>query len=764
MPTFRPSDSASALRRSPSDQPSPSPEDGSSSQSLFRPGENCWRVERADRIGLLIDGQEYFLAVKEAIERAERTIIILAWDFDSRAGLEFDSNGAATVTVGDLLNRWVRRHAGRRVYALIWDYPMIYGIDREFPPVYGLGWRPHPRIHICYDDAIPVGAAHHQKVVVIDDRIAFCGGLDLTARRWDTCEHKASESRRVANGKSYPPFHDAMMAVSGPAAAALGELARERWRSATGRVLPQPVAARWRRWARSRRPRVTDPWPASLSVSLTDTEVAISRTLPASHPRAAEPQSAPPAAAVREVETMYLDLIRAAERSIYVENQYFTAARLGDALAERLAEPDGPEVVVVLRLLSHGWIEAMTMQRLRTALIVRLRAADRHGRLQVYYPHVAGLDETECLDVHSKLMVVDDRALRIGSANFANRSMGFDTECDLTIDAGGDPARAAVVAAFRDRLLGEHLGVEPERIAEAVASHGSLIAAIDSLREPPDSLDPDRRTLLVLETTEDEANALGGVLHLADPEAAVPLGALVGEFQPAIDIPAGQRLGWRPIGALVLLVLALTAVWRWTPLSTALSGEAVVAMARSAASVPWTVPVLILGYAAATFVMFPRPLLTLFAALAYGPWLGFLVAMAGILAATGANYVVGRQLPREMVRRYAGPSLNRIVRTLEHRGVLAMTVLRLVPIAPFAVPGIVAGAIHLRLRDVLLGTALGNVPGTLVTTVLGGRLQAVLERAQPIDYWIVAGIVAAALVTVYLLRRSGARLHLPTRA
>ena len=107
----------------------------------------------------------------------------------------------------------------------------------------------------------------------------------------------------------------------------------------------------------------------------------------------------------------------------------------GCVLAARLSEPDGPEVVLVLRELSHGWLEEVTMQTLRTKLIERLRAADVHDRFRVYYPFIDGLKSGTCIDVHSKFIVVDDEIVRIGSANLANRSMGLDTECDLTIEA-----------------------------------------------------------------------------------------------------------------------------------------------------------------------------------------------------------------------------------------------------------------------------------------------------------------------------------------
>jgi uncharacterized membrane protein YdjX (TVP38/TMEM64 family) len=290
-----------------------------------------------------------------------------------------------------------------------------------------------------------------------------------------------------------------------------------------------------------------------------------------------------------------------------------------------------------------------------------------------------------------------------------------------------------------------------------------VIGAINALARPLDRLEPDERTLSVLETKEDDANQPSEVLSLADPEHAVPLEGLIDEFQPSSELPADRGSALLGILGIALVIAALAAMWRWTPLSSFANGAAVVDLARRTADSPWTIPALIAGYVVATFVMFPRPLLTVFGVLAYRPWLGFTLAMIGILAATVANYLVGRRLPRRLVRRFAGPSLNRVMAVLRSRGVLAMTALRLVPIAPFAVPGIVAGAAHLRLREVLLGTAMGNLPGILLTTVLADRLEAVLRDPRPEDFWLLAGVLLLAAVAAYSLRRSLSRIQLPTR-
>jgi phospholipase D1/2 len=123
-------------------------------------------------------------------------------------------------------------------------------------------------------------------------------------------------------------------------------------------------------------------------------------------------------------------------------------------------------------------LEAPTMAALRTVLLQKLHAADAHGRFQAWYPGMAG--ETG-YDLHSKLMIVDDEWLRVGSANFANRSMGFDTECDLVIAARGDSSTRAAIAAARSALLAEHLDVSEHDVQEAFAMNGSLGSAVAAL-------------------------------------------------------------------------------------------------------------------------------------------------------------------------------------------------------------------------------------------------------------------------------------------
>jgi phospholipase D1/2 len=486
--------------------------------SLFQPGRNCYRAAHALRAAPLIDGEAYFRAFAHAALRATQSIVLVAWDFHSQTRLHLDEEGVPDL-LGDFLNFLVRRNRRLRIFILAWDYPLVFGRGREPPAGSDGGWQPHRRISFHYDSSSSLGAAHHQKIVVIDGAVAFCGGVDLTLGRWDTTLHSSADPRRTDVGETEPygPVHDVMLAVDSGAARALQSVASERWRRATGRALPTAYAA-------------GDPWPAALVATFSNVDVALARTVPAG---AQEP-------AIIEVEKLYLDLIAAARRYIYIENQYFTSKVLGDALAARLAEADGPEVVVVLRLGSSGWLEEPTMSALRTMLIRKLRDADTQGRFHAWYPDTPG--EPGC-EVHSKLMIVDDEWLRVGSANFANRSMGVDTECDLVLEARGNSATRAAIASVRNALLCEHLGVAKTDVKNAYAVTGSLGMTISSLART------DGRSLRPFERLDEPSPAIVALANgVADPGRPLFMQELITGFDPAAAVtvtgegpPAARR-------------------------------------------------------------------------------------------------------------------------------------------------------------------------------------------------------------------------------
>jgi phosphatidylserine/phosphatidylglycerophosphate/cardiolipin synthase-like enzyme/uncharacterized membrane protein YdjX (TVP38/TMEM64 family) len=657
-------------------------------------GKNCCSISRANRAAFLVDGEVYFSALKSALERAQRFIFIAGWQLDSRFRL--DPRKAASPCFGDFLHDLVRRNRKLRIYVLLWDFAMIYAGDREIIPLYAHPWRTHRRIHFRLDSSHPLGASHHQKIVVIDDAVAFAGGLDIAEHRWDTPDHLPQDPRRVDSlGRLYPPYHDVQLMVDSDAAAALGDLVRERWRRAIGKRLRVAVG------------RSGDPWPSGVTPDLQHVPVAISRTEPAYDVRQE----------VREVESLYLDSIRHARRLIYLENQYLSSSAIGDALAARLQEKEGPEIIMVLPQETSEWLEQVSMAVLRSRLLKRLRAADRFGRLHVYYPVLE--DGNVQMRVHSKVCFIDDRLLRVGSANLNNRSMGLDTECDLAVEAE-EPATENSIANLRNRLLAEHLGVSPERIAEEHSAERSLVRAVEKLRGG-------KRTLRILDGSVSPAlDDMIPAAAIIDPERPLSPDELMQQF-----IPTGTRRravpGLLRLAVILLCLAALAVVWRSTSLKAFINYGTISNLIPSLTDSPFA-PLWIAGiFTMGTLVLMPVTLLIIATGATFGPVLGFFYALCGSLVSAMVHYGLGRMASKETVRRVAGSRLGHVQRQISRHGFISMLFARIVPIAPFVIVNLVAGAMQVRVRDFLLGTLAGMSPGISAVVLLENQLQRALQ-------------------------------------
>lgn len=252
------------------------------------------------------------------------------------------------------------------------------------------------------------------------------------------------------------------MVVEGQAAAALGDLFALRWERAGGGPLlapPPPI------------PGEESPWPPELRAHLKNQPLAIARTL-------AQYRQDPGAF---ECLRLHLDAIASARRLIFLENQYLTSPLVVEALAARLLEAEGPEIVTIGPMESPSYFDQITMDSARTAAIARLQATDLQGRFRAFNPRTPGDNP---VIVHSKVSVIDDRLLRIGSANLNNRSTGLDSECDVALEAAdgtaGDAAREAI-RIFLGRLVGHYMERDADEVLAAMAAHGGLAAAIDAL-------------------------------------------------------------------------------------------------------------------------------------------------------------------------------------------------------------------------------------------------------------------------------------------
>ena len=650
------------------------------------------------------------------MQRAQRSIFIVGWDIDSRTrlvGESCEADDGLPVPLVQFINALVERNPKLDVHLLLWDFSVLYALEREFFPQVSLDWSTPRQVHFCLDHTLPIGSSQHQKIVVVDDAVAFSGGLDLTIRRWDTPDHRLNNPDRVdPSGAPYRPFHDVQIAVDGGAARALAELARERWQRASctdaGTVSP-----------------AGDPWPPSVRPQFTDADVGIARTQPRSQLHQRE---------VREVEALFLDSIDAAERSIYVENQFLTAQSIAERLAQRLKRKRRLEAVIVAPSTAHTWIEARTMRNGRIRFRKTLEEAGVGDRFRMVYPEVGAGGETTDTMVHSKVMVIDDRLLRIGSANMNNRSMGTDTECDIAIEARNAADRAAILRV-RNGLLAEHCGADVADVEELLEETGSLVAVTDILSRRGHALRP-------IDDGEPDPDEIASTIEeVADPPHPLQARSIMGDLGAMLAAIASSPLFKFAMIAFVLL--ALTLAWNFTPLAEYGRAEVVRGGLERFANSGWAPFVVPAVFVAGGMIAFPLVVLIAATAAVFGPLYGTLYSTIGALLSALATFGIGAWLGRDALRSLLGPRLEKIRDRVRRQGVIAVMAIRLVPIAPFPVVNVAMGASEIRLLDYTIGTLLGLAPGLLVMAAVGHELMRMIANPTLGEMALLAGAVAA---------------------
>ena len=481
----------------------------------MEPGQTVWRSARAERLSLLIDMADYFKAAKSAMEQAKRSIYFLGWSFDpdTRFAPDEEGSGPARDRIAAFLKHLACNRPEVDVRLLIWKSALPIAASQNFFPHRARRAFHNTPVTFRLDGALPLGACHHQKAIIIDDRVAFCGGGDIAPDRWDTQKHLDHDPHRhkPRGGKFYDPRHEVMTVFDGEPAQALGDLFRERWSRSTGHPLAPPyLTEKEIHGVRG------DPWPTCVKPDFKNVMVGFATSKPAwrSYPES------------REAERLHLASIAAAKSCIYMENQYFASPIIAEALAARLEESKGPEVVLVSTQHSPSWFDQATMDKTRLLFLNRLKAADAAGRkgggkLHAYCP----VTKTgNVIIVHAKLTVIDDVLLRVGSANINNRSTGFDTECDVAVEADSGAAGAAArgtIRRLRTDLLAHWLGKPAPAFDAALAQTGSVAAAIEAMD------DPAARRLQPL-----------------CPKPLGPLASLIAAYH--LGDPAGPGDSWRP--------------------------------------------------------------------------------------------------------------------------------------------------------------------------------------------------------------------------
>lgn len=664
------------------------------SSSTLIPGDTVWRRCEARRVAVLNDAAAYFGALRNALLEAQDQIYIIGWDIHSETRLVGASGRAddgLPEELGPFLRALVQRRPALRINILVWDFVSFYASEREWNSAAKFIAGTSGRVRFHFDSTLPFGSAQHQKIVCVDGSLAFVGGLDLTIRRWDTSDHRADHALRCdPHGKPYPPFHDVQCMVDGDAAVSLFELAEERWRAA-GQQTDHRCALKSMRW------------PANVLVEAEHIPVGIARTEVVGHA----------GLGINEVERSLQAAIRSATSFIYIENQFTSAMKIARELAEQMLRVPSLRVLVVAPKLHSSWLESQAMHNGRGAFIDCFSAAGVADRVRFVYPVSRSRDTEAAVMVHSKLMIVDDRILRIGSANLNNRSMGADSECDLIFEAASDEHRN-FIASVRHRLIAHFCGVDEQIMTQ---NEDRLFALLDEVSKADGA-----KTLRDVESSVLTSIVATMVQPVADPERPLHLERAASRMWSTKTL-----IG---IGSIAVALLGLAMAWSYTSLSDFADAGRISTLLSAYSQSIWGPPFAIAAFVVGGLVVFPVLVLIAATAAALGPWLGFVTAMAGVLLSAFVLFAIGRALGQQRLQHLLGRRAARIQQRIVGKGILAVVVIRMIPIAPFSVVNVVAGASTLPLRDFLLGTLLGMMPGILAMAVLGAQIADLARNAS----------------------------------
>jgi phosphatidylserine/phosphatidylglycerophosphate/cardiolipin synthase-like enzyme len=416
-------------------------------------GRHYYRRAGVDQSAVIVDARSYYRAFYRAALAAEQYLVVAGWQFDSEVALlrgPDAENAPLPVTFLPFLSALCARRPELKICLLAWDFSLVYAIEREWLQRLRFAVGAPKGLRFEFDTHPLPRGSHHQKFVVVDGQLAFVGGMDICDARWDDRGHAPYHPLRVdVAGEPCRANHEVQAAVVGDAALDLAELFRTRWQNACGEelALPKPPTAPAARFDLSE-------LTAGELLPIAAKEVWISRT-------SMDAEGTP----IYEIRSAYTDALRAAERFIYAETQYFTSRSITAALLERMRDRTRPKlsIAVVLPRGADSSKEHFALGDAQSAVLGALEETARAENHDLAFFCSVSNDENATF-IHSKVLIVDDSFLTIGSANFTERSMGADSELALIWRSDADDALSADIAHVRASLLAEHAARAPEEL------------------------------------------------------------------------------------------------------------------------------------------------------------------------------------------------------------------------------------------------------------------------------------------------------------
>lgn len=684
--------------------------------SLFKQGQNCCGISTATHLTFLVDCANYYRAVYKSLKAAKKSIFVLGWDIDSRIELIRGQHAPDNkpVTFFELICERARENPELQIYLNKWNYSTFFISQRE--PFWVLKWKKAklPNIHVCLDGRVPLGACHHQKVIIVDDEIVFWGGMDIALGRWDRRDHSLKEPcREDPSGLPLPqklhefgPYHDIQAVASGPVVEEFARLVRKRWTDACD-IDPIPFIG-------AEKDSIPSSWPEGFQPQFRDVDVVLSRTIP---PMKRE-------AGISEVEKLFIDQISRAEKFIYIENQYLTYEPIARALNKQLhAKPD-LRVLFVSCDIPQGIMERKVMWCGRVKFWDVLTRGGVQDRVLLVYPashdHADQAEQEESVHIHSKLMVIDDKYLRLGSSNICNRSMGMDTELDITIVANNE-ASARMIESIRNDLIREHCGRELSDIQSIISANQTVSIFAE---EWPGS----HQHFRVIDDKEYRNERFVKLLrYIGDPSK--PIVPIMGRIKYHSGIAhGGEARSWFFAPFILATLLALIAAWFMTPAKDYVTVDNVTGLLKQISGSPWAIPYAALVYALLSSVFCPVTVLTVATILTFGPMKGLAISYLGTLLSGILGYAIGRKLGKGGLHNRFGKLVKKVFDKLKDAGIAGVATFRIIPTGPFMLVNMVFGAAGVSLSNFIAGTIIGLAPGKVAIALTGDGISKVIEN------------------------------------
>ncbi|HBA88816.1 MAG TPA: phospholipase [Geobacter sp.] len=478
--------------------------------TILKPGLNCMGIYETRETGLIVDACDYYRAFYQTALRAKNYLLMAGWQFDSEVSLlrgEEAKEAGGEVRFLNFLEELCQKNPELEIYILAWDFSAVFSLEREWFQNIIFNWSTSERLHFRFDSVHAAGATHHQKFIVADGAIAYVGGMDICSSRWDDRRHLKENPDRVdLDGTRYGCYHDIQSYHTGPVVKVLIDLFVQRWMDSGGEALQIPTAN-------------GGPFPLPPEAFAIPAErVAVSRTqMPHLQSERQE---------IKEIRHLFVDAITSAESLIYLESQYFSSRAIYWSLIARMSLPDRPRLQIIMMLPDRLPLTEelfLGLPQLKMIRSLQLAAEKTGHTLSVYSSAQLDQGNRKMTFIHSKLLIIDDRFLTIGSANATNRSMGLDTELNVSWEADNPEQQGELVAAIRRvraSLLAEHAGLYGSGEEQSFENVENLTRNLDCLADDHEArlcryqADPN------LEKS-DWPDALEPIAQVVDPEKPV---------------------------------------------------------------------------------------------------------------------------------------------------------------------------------------------------------------------------------------------------